>query len=216
MKRLWSVFKLTSFKFHEFLRFQSASMSHFKSLSTKSTQFWSQWLKIISAFTHTQPWNVCILSRWVRNPCHRCLPRWNLSWALTAMLLLLSSKFSSKALGPLDPLTAIANSHTMHHRAENSFEISSNSGGANLVFLSGWQQAKAVAVAYFLPSSSLASFIIALPYLKWSIRYSNVSLLLFHISQMDLMMKKALCPRLSIIKARTLWMVRLIWVVASH
>ena len=67
-------------------------------------------------------WNLCA---W-KNSCHRCLPRWNLSWAL--------AKFS-KALGPLDPLTAIANSHTMHHRAENSFEISSNYFGWGQFYL---------------------------------------------------------------------------------
>ena len=45
------------------------------------------------------------------------------------------AKIFLKALGPLDPLTAIANSHTMHHRAENSFEISSNYFGWGQFYL---------------------------------------------------------------------------------
>ena len=84
----------------------------------RSVGFSSQ---IVICLSKQSLWNLCA---W-KNSCHRCLPRWNLSWAL--------AKFS-KALGPLDPLTAIANSHTMHHRAENSFEISSNSGGAASLF----------------------------------------------------------------------------------
>ena len=85
----------------------------------RSVGFSSQ---IVICLSKQSLWNLCA---W-KNSCHRCLPRWNLSWAL--------AKFS-KALGPLDPLTAIANSHTMHHRAENSFEISSNYFGWGQFYL---------------------------------------------------------------------------------